>query len=65
MSEPSVRRAGERNPPSRAYVGEPRSVSQSLRLTDVPAILTSTCPGAGVGMAISSTRSADGGRYRS
>ena len=34
-------------------------------LADVAAILTSTCPGAGVGMAISSTRSADGGPYRS
>ena len=37
MSEPSVRCAGLRNPPMRAYSVEPRRHSQSLRLSDVAA----------------------------
>ena len=65
MSEPSVRRAGARSPPMRAYSGEPRRHSQSLRLTDVAATLTSTCPAAGDGTGTSSTRSTSGGPYRS
>ena len=42
-----------------------RDRAADRRLTDVAAILTSTCPGAGVGMPTSSTRRADGGPYRS
>ena len=61
MSDPSVRRAGARSPPSRAYAGEPRRVSQSLRFTDVAATRTSTCPEAGDGIGTSSTRSTSGG----
>ena len=49
MSDPSVRRAGARSPPIRAYAGDPRRPSQSLRLTEVAATFTSTCPAAGVG----------------
>ena len=60
MSEPSVRRAGERSPPSREYAGEPVSLSQSLRLIEVAATLTSTCPAAGDGVGTSSTRSTSG-----
>jgi len=56
-----VRRVGDRNPPSRAYKGEPRRDSQSLRLTDVAATRTRTCPAAGDGVGTSSTRSTSGG----
>jgi hypothetical protein len=65
MSEPSVRRAGERSPPMREYSGEPRRVSQSLRLTEVAAILTSTCRPAGDGLGRFSIRNTSGGPYRS
>jgi hypothetical protein len=40
MSEPSVRRAGARSPPIRAYSGAPRRHSQSDKFTDVEANLT-------------------------
>ena len=40
-------RAGERSPPMRAYSRASPQASQSLRLTDVAATLTSTCPAAG------------------
>ena len=40
---------GERSPPIRAYAGDPRRHSQSLRLTDVAATLTRTWPAAGDG----------------
>src|SRR6185369_3921009 len=65
ISEPSVRRAGERSPPMREYRGEPRRVSQSLRLTEVAAILTSTCPAVGDGLGSCSIRNTPGGPYRS
>ncbi len=42
MSDPSVRRAGERSPPIRAYDGDPRRHSQSLRLTDTATTFTRT-----------------------
>ncbi|WP_260710634.1 hypothetical protein [Dactylosporangium aurantiacum] len=45
----------------REYSGVPRKVSQSLRLTDVAAILTRTCPAAGAGTATLSIRSTSGG----
>ena len=35
VPERSVRRAGNRSPPIRAYAGDPRRHSQSLRLTEV------------------------------
>jgi hypothetical protein len=65
MSEPSVRFAGVRSPPMRAYSGEPVKPSQSLRLTDVAAILTRTCPASGVGIGTSATRSTSGEPYSS
>ncbi len=49
MSEPRTRRLGFRSPPIRAYPGEPVRPSQSLRLIDVAAICTRTCPAAGRG----------------
>ena len=60
MSEPSVRRAGARNPPMRAYSGEPRRHSQSLRLIDVAATLSNTCPAPGDGVGTSSIRNTSG-----
>ena len=65
MSEPSVGDAGARNPPMRAYSGEPRRHSQSLRFTDVAATRTSTCPAAGTGTGTCSMRNTSGGPYRS
>ena len=56
MSDPSVRQAGNRSPPIRAYAGDPRRHSQSLRLTEVAAIFTRTWPAPGVGTGTSSTR---------
>ena len=47
MSEPSVRRAGNRSPPIRAYAGDPRRHSQSLRLTDVAATFDPHLAGGG------------------
>ena len=65
MSEPRVGRLGVRSPPNRAYAGEPTSPSQSLRLTEVAATRTLTCPAAGTGTGTSSTRSTSGDPYRS
>ena len=65
MSDPSVRRDGERSPPIRAYAGDPRRPSQSLRLTEVAATFTRTCPAAGDGTGTSSIRSTSGDPYRS
>ena len=65
MSDPSVRQAGNRSPPIRAYAGDPRRHSQSLRLTEVAAIFTRTWPAAGEGIGTSSTRSNSGDPYRS
>jgi hypothetical protein len=65
MSEPNVRNAGVRSPPMRAYIGDPRRHSQSLRLTDVAATRTRTCPAAGDGTGTSSTRNTSGPPYRS
>ena len=65
MSDPSVRCAGPRRPPIRAYAGLPVRHSQSLRLSDVAATFTRTCPAAGEGMATSSTRRTSGDPYLS
>src|SRR5918997_3114217 len=65
MSEPRTGSAGARTPPMREYSGEPRRVSQSLRLTDVAATWTSTWPAAGDGTGTSSTRRTSGDPYRS
>ena len=65
MSDPSVRCAGERSPPIRAYAGDPRRHSQSLRLTDVAATCTRTWPAPGAGIGTSSMRSTSGDPYRS
>ena len=64
-SEPSVRRAGVRSPPSRAYSGAPRRHSQSERLTDVAKTLRSTWFVVGDGVGTSSTRNNSGGPYLS
>jgi hypothetical protein len=44
----------------RAYSGDPRRHSQSLRLIDVAATLISTCPAAGDGVGTSSIRNTSG-----
>ena len=48
-----MRREGRNSPPNRAYAGQPRRPSQSLRLTDVATTRTSTCPARGDGTATS------------
>jgi hypothetical protein len=44
----------------RAYSGDPRRHSQSLRLIDVAATLISTCPALGDGVGTSSVRNTSG-----
>src|SRR5580765_1654207 len=63
--DPRVRRAGRVRPPIRAYAGDPRRHSQSLRLTDVAATFTRTWPAAGEGIGTSATRKTSQDPYRS
>ena len=49
----------------REYSGEPRKVSQSLKLTEVAAISTSTCWAVGDGLGTFSIRNTSAGQYRS
>ena len=64
-SEPSTGRGGRHGPSTREYAGQPRSVSQSERLTEVARTRSSTSPGPGSGVGTSVTRSTSGPPYRS